>query len=106
MAAAADDEVIMHSDTERRRGLDDVLSHRDVRDGWGRIAGGMVVHQNQCRCAEVESPSDYLARINRRMVYRPALYSLIPDQCVLTIKEEDMKLFNLAVGYSRTAVVN
>src|SRR6516225_12190603 len=45
--AAAEDQVVVHGHAERRGGSDDVLGDRDVRLGGGRVARGMVVHQDQ-----------------------------------------------------------
>ena len=48
MPAAADDQVVVHSDTQRLGGIDDVAGHRDVGFRRGRIARGMVVRQSIC----------------------------------------------------------
>ena len=45
MAAAADDQVVVHRDAERLGGIDDVARHRDVGFRWRRVAGRMVVQQ-------------------------------------------------------------
>jgi hypothetical protein len=38
MAAAPDDDVVVHRDAERGRDRHDLLRHRDVGGGWLRIA--------------------------------------------------------------------
>jgi hypothetical protein len=43
----ADDDVVVHGNAERADDIDDRLGHMDVRLRWGRIPGGVVVHQNQ-----------------------------------------------------------
>jgi hypothetical protein len=40
----ADNEMVVHSDAERARNLDDRLCHVDVGARGRRIAGGMIVH--------------------------------------------------------------
>src|SRR6266704_2842793 len=41
----ADDDVVVHGDTERARDLDDRLRHRNVGARGRRVAGGMVVQE-------------------------------------------------------------
>ena len=48
MPASADDDVVVHGDAERRCDIDDRLGHLDIGLRRGRIAGGMVVHQDDC----------------------------------------------------------
>ena len=46
MAVAADDQMVVQDDAEGRRGFLDVLGHRDVGLGRGRVARGVVVQQD------------------------------------------------------------
>ncbi len=46
MPVLADDEVIVHGNTERARDVDDRLCHLDIRLRGRRIAGGVIVHQH------------------------------------------------------------
>ena len=55
MAVLADDDVIVHGDTERRGDIDDRLGHLDIGLRGRRIAGGMVVHQQTTSCINVEN---------------------------------------------------
>jgi len=48
MQAAADDQVIVHSDAERGGCPDDILRDRDIRGRGHRVTGRMIVHQNEC----------------------------------------------------------
>ena len=45
MAAAADDDMVVDGDAERRRGLDDLAGDGDVGFRRGRVAGRVVVDQ-------------------------------------------------------------
>src|SRR6266436_6021981 len=45
MPVLADDDVVVHGDAERRGDVDDRAGHLDIGLRWRRIAGGMVVHQ-------------------------------------------------------------
>ena len=64
------------------------------------------MHQDQCRCLELERSLYHLARIDRRVVDGPALLLLVLDQHVLAVEEEDVEFLDLAVGDMRRAVVD
>jgi hypothetical protein len=68
VAVAGDDQVVVQDDPERGGGLLDVLGHRDVGFGRGRVARGVVVHQDQYGGAELERALDNLARVDRGVV--------------------------------------
>ena len=44
VAAASDDQMVVHRDAEGLRGIDDIARHRDVRLRRRRVARGVVVH--------------------------------------------------------------
>jgi hypothetical protein len=50
MPVLADNEVIVHGDAERTRDVDDRLRHLDIRLRWCRVAGRVVVHQEDGGC--------------------------------------------------------
>jgi len=77
VAVAADDQVVVQSESERGGGSLDVLCYGDVGLGGGRVARGMVVHQDQCGGAELERALDDLARVDRRVIDRAALLALM-----------------------------
>ena len=106
MAVAADDHVVVHHHAERGCGFFDVLGYGDVGFGRGRVARGVVVHQDQGGRLELERPFDDFAGINRRMIDRPALLPLVPDQDVLTVEKQDMEFLDFAVRYVRGAVID
>ena len=106
MPAAADDDVIVHGDAERLAGADDLPSDGDVGLGRGGVARGMVVHEDQRRCAELQRAFDDLAGVDRRVVDRAALLLLVLEQRVLAVEEEDVELLDLAVGDIRPAVID
>src|SRR5207244_13250773 len=56
VSVAPDDDVVMHRDPERSRDLRDLPRHLDVGARWRRIAGRMVVHQNDGRAMILISP--------------------------------------------------
>ena len=53
MAVAADDDVVVQYHAERGGGFLDILGHGDVGLRRGRIARGMIVHQDQRRGARL-----------------------------------------------------
>ena len=89
VALAADDQMIVNHDAERLAEADDLHGHRDVGGGRARVAGRMVVHQDQ-RCGpEFERAAHDLARIDRRVIDRANALHLVGDELVLLIEEED-----------------
>src|SRR5204863_72548 len=86
------------------RKLDDLSGHRDVRLRGGRVARGMVVHQDQGRRLQLERALDDLAGIDRRVIDRTALLPFVPDQHVLAVEKQDVELLDLAMGDMRGAV--
>src|SRR5262249_44187233 len=62
--AAADYQMVVHGHAERLRRLDDVLGDGDVGLRRAGVAGGVVVHQDQCRGLELERALDDLARVD------------------------------------------
>src|SRR6516162_10525142 len=66
----------------------------------------MVVHQDQRRGAELERALYHLASIDRRMVDGAALLTLVLDEHVLAIEQQEMELLNLAVSDLSAAIVD
>src|SRR5439155_19030967 len=106
MAVAPDDDMVVQYHAERGRCSFDVLGYGDVglRRGW--VARGVVVHQDQCRGAEIERALDDLARVDRRMVDRAALLALVFDQYVLAVEEQDVELLDLVVRDMGIAIID
>ena len=47
MPVLADDDVVVHGNAERRGDVDDRFRHLDIGLRGRRIAGGMVVHEDE-----------------------------------------------------------
>ena len=92
MPAAADDDVVVHRDAEWFCGVDDVLGDRDVRLRRGRVAGRVVVHQDQRRGAQFQGALDDLTGVDRGVIDRAALLLLVGDQRVLAVEKEEVEL--------------
>jgi hypothetical protein len=46
MPVLADDDVIVHGNAERSGNVDDGAGHLDIGLRWRRVAGGVIMHQN------------------------------------------------------------
>ena len=101
----ADDDVVVDCDAERLCRVDDLARHFDVGVGGRRVAGGVVVDQDQRAGVEFQGAFDHLARVDGDMVNRAFGLFLIGDQHVLAVKEEDAELFGFAVRHGGVAVV-
>src|SRR5690242_6633268 len=106
MTTPTDDQVVVNHYAERGGCLDNVLGHRDIRSGRGRIAGRMIMYEDQRRSSHVEGAFYYLPGINWRVIDCPPLLPLILDQRILAIKKENMKLLDLAVCDLGAAIVD
>jgi hypothetical protein len=94
VATAADDQMIVHRNAERLGGLYDVLGDRDVRFRRARITGRMIVDQNQGGRAQFERALEDLAGVDRRVIDGAALLTLVLDQYVFAVEEQDMELLD------------
>ena len=106
MTGLADDDVVVNGDAQRLRRCDDRLGHVDIGARRCRVAGWMVVDQDQCRGGKFERPLDDFTRIDRRMVDRPGLLHLVGDQHVLLVEEQDAELLTLLECHRGTAIVH
>ena len=64
MPVAADNQVIMQRDAKCVGSRLDFLGHGYIGGRRGRIARGVIVHQDQRRRVEFERALDYFARID------------------------------------------
>ena len=71
--------------------LPNLLGHAEIGIGRRRIAGRMVVDQDQGAGVQHQRPLDHLARIDRDMVDRAGREKLIGDDAVLAVEVEDME---------------
>ena len=106
MPTAANYDVVMQRNAERGGGFNDVSGDRDIGLRGGGVPGRMVVHQDQRRGAELERALYHLASIDRRMVDGAALLTLVLDEHVLAIEQQEMELLNLAVSDLSAAIVD
>src|SRR5262249_48269738 len=74
VSVLADDEMVVHGNPERPRDLDDRPRHVDIGARGRRIAGGMVVHQDDRGGGELERALDHFARVD-------GVWSTVPVWC-------------------------
>src|SRR6266536_4348104 len=86
VALAADDDVVVQGNPERAGGFDDLLGHLHVGARGARIAGGMVVHEDERARRELERALDHLAGLDRRVVDGADLLALVRDQLVALVE--------------------
>src|SRR5271169_2131282 len=102
---AADNDVVVQYHAERGGSLLDIFGHGDVGRGWGRIARGMIVHEDQRRGTELERAFDDLPGIDRRVVNGSALLALILDPNpvgdAIKSKAKELRLRLSRVGYGK-----
>ncbi len=105
MPVPADDDMIVYRDPERLCDLRDLPRHLDVGARRCRIAGGMIVHQNDGGCGQFQCAFDHFARIDRRMVDSADLLDLVDDELVAFVEKQDAKLLPLgnSLGFRKFA---
>ena len=104
MAFLADDDVVVHRNAERIGHADNLLRHLNVGARRRRIAGRVVVHQNNRGRRQFERPLDHFARINRRVIHGTGLLRLVGDELITLIEKDNTEF--LAVGKSlRSAAI-
>ena len=95
----------MQRDVERVCRLYDLIGHGDVRVAGCWVPGGVVVHEDQCRCIEIQCPFHHLSRVDWDMVDGAAALGLIRDQRVLGVEVEHSELFCISVCHDRVTVI-
>ena len=86
MPVLADDDVIVNGDAERRSDIDDRARHLDIRLRGRRIAGGVIVHQQDRGGRQFQRPFYHFARIHRGVVDGAHLLHLVGDQLIALVE--------------------
>jgi hypothetical protein len=71
-----------------------------------RIAGRVVVNQDQCSGGKLERALDDLARIDRCVIDSADLLQFVDDQLIALVEEQHAKLFLFGKGHGRAAVID
>lgn len=106
MAFSADDDVVVHDYPDRFGGTPNLSRHIDIGSRWRRIARGVIVHEDNGRRIEFESPFDDLPWIGGHVVNGSAALLLVGDQDVLAVEKKDAKMLDLAMRHCRRAIVD
>jgi len=80
VAIASDDQMIVHDNAEGLGDVYDVMRHANVGGGGRRIAGRVVMRQDQGAGAELQSAPHHLARIDRVWSTRADSLHFVGDQ--------------------------
>ena len=78
--------MVVHADAQRSQGVDDLAGHIDVGGRGRRIAGRVVVQQNEGAGAQLQRTARHLARIDRGVVDGAGAQLLVGDQLVLLVQ--------------------
>ena len=89
---SADDDVVVHRNTERLRHLGDLLRHLDVGGGRGGVAGGVVVDEDEGARRQLQRALHDLAGIDRGMVDGARLLHLVGDEGVALVEEQEPEM--------------
>ena len=105
-AGSGDDDMVVDADFERAAGLGDAAGGVDVALARLRIAGRVVVGEDQGGGADLERAAHDLARIDRRLVDRALAHHLVAQQPVLRIEEEDAQPLGRQVRHVGEEIVD
>ena len=72
--------------------IDDRLRHLDVGVRRRRIAGRMIVHQDQRGSRQFERALDHFARIDRRVIDGADLLQFVGDELVALVEKQHAEL--------------
>ena len=95
---AADDEMVVDLQAEDARSIVDLPRHFDVSARRRRIAGRMVVDQNERGGRDFERAPDNFPGVDRRVVNGPFCEEFVPEEDVLSIQVEGAELLPGCVG--------
>ncbi len=71
-----------------------------------RVAGGVVVHQDERGGRQFQRAFDHFARIDRGVVERAGLLYFVSDQLVALVEEQDAKLLLVGERHAGAAIAD
>src|SRR3954469_11048871 len=101
----ADNDVVEELYAEGLGDSCNLPGHLDVRRGRRRIAGGVVVHQDDRGRGELEGALDHLAWIDRSVVDRALLLHLVGDELIALVEKQDAELLLFGESLRGAAIV-
>lgn len=96
----------MQGDAHDFGGVLHPAGHGDVRLGRCRIAGWVIVHQNERGGVQFQCAFDHFAGVYGDVVHGSGRLFLVRDQGVFRIEVKDPKLLGGAMGHGGVAVVD
>ena len=106
MALLADDDVVVDHDPERLGRAHDLLGHLDIGLWRGGVARGVVMHEHDGGCRQLQRPLHHLAHIDRGVIDGARLPHLIGDDLVALVEEEDAELLLVLESHGGAAIVD
>ena len=98
MAFTANDNMVVNGDAEGCGACDDLLRHVDVGTRRRRVARRVVVHENDCRCRQLQRALHHLAHVDRGMVDGAVALHLVGDEAVALVEKQDAELLTVLVA--------
>lgn len=89
--ARADDDVVVQGQAKHATSLLNLLRHSYVRLRWFRVAGRMIVDQDQGRSIEIQGAPDDFTRIDRHMIDGADAKAFVGNEPVLSVQVQDVK---------------
>ena len=86
MPLAPDDHMVMHHDPHMPPGLGNAVGDGHIGLAGLRVAGRVVVDEDQPRRAQIQPLVDHLARVDRRLIDAAVGQMLIADQAVFGVE--------------------
>lgn len=81
--------MVVDADVERPAGLGDPPCGLDIAPAGGRVAGRVIVGEDQCRRSDLERPPHDLAGIDRGLAHRAVGVGLVMEQPVAAVQEQN-----------------
>jgi len=87
--AAADDDVIQYADADDLAGFDQLACNAKILGGWGRVAGRMVVRENDRFGTIADRVTEYFTRMHGGGTYEAKCDQVAGDEFVFRVQAEN-----------------
>ena len=103
---APNNEVVVNDNIELAGEPIKLIGHINIGFGGRGVTAGVVMHQNEGRCAQFKRAFDNLTRLNWCVIHRAGAHHFIGDNVVFLVEEQHMKFFLVLLGNFRAAIAN
>lgn len=94
----SDDDMVEDADADEFSDFGESIGNGDIFAAGGRVTGGVIVSEYDCRCAVTDSESKDFSWVNEAGVEGTDGDAVRGDGAVLGIEGHDMKFFLEAIG--------